>query len=89
MFHVKYLSFNLYSLGGEDFLSFFFRLPWQPQFCMELNSLNNFERPFAKSIHTKFYQIWPSGIGGEVILMKKFMDRQTDNGHHGVCAQVS
>jgi hypothetical protein len=26
----------------EDLLSFFFRLPWQPEFCMELNSLNNF-----------------------------------------------
>ena len=44
MFHVKYLSSSLYGLGEEDFLSFFFRLPWQQEFCMELNSLNKFER---------------------------------------------
>ena len=28
---------------------------------MELTSLNNFE---SFNIHTKFYQIWPSGLGG-------------------------
>ena len=44
MFHVKYLSSSLYGLGEEDFLSFFFWLLWQPEFCMELNYLNNFER---------------------------------------------
>ena len=43
MFHVKYLSSSLYGLEG-DFGSFFFQLPWQPQFCMESNSWNNFER---------------------------------------------
>jgi hypothetical protein len=26
----------------EDILSFFYQLPWQPEFCMEFNSLNNF-----------------------------------------------
>ena len=30
--------------GQEYFLSFFFRLPWQPEFCMEFISLNNNER---------------------------------------------
>ena len=44
MFQVKYLSFSLYGLGEEDFLSFFFQMPWQPEFCMELNSLNNYKR---------------------------------------------
>ena len=77
MFYVKYLSSSLYKLGGGDFLRFFFLLPWQPEFCMELNSLNIFETALcARNIHTKFYQIWPSGFGGEVILMKKFTDRQ-------------
>ena len=33
----------------------------------------------ARNIHTKFYQIWPSGLRGEVILMKKFTD-----GHHSI-----
>ena len=52
MFHVKYLSSSLYGLGGEDFLSFFFRLPWQPQFCMEFKSFNNFERTLCqKHLH--------------------------------------
>ena len=46
MFHVKYLSSSLYGLG-EDFLSFFW-LPWQPQFSMELNSMNNFERAWCQ-----------------------------------------
>ena len=74
MFHVKYLCSSLYGLGAEDFFKFFFWLQWQPQFCMELNSLNNsttLKELYAKNIHTKFYQIWPSGLG-EVILMKKF-----------------
>jgi hypothetical protein len=42
MFHAKYLSFRSYGSLKEDILSFFFRLPWQPEFCLELNSLNNF-----------------------------------------------
>ena len=41
----------------------------------------------ARNIHTKFYQIWPSGLG-EVILMKKFTDGRTDgrtdDGNHGI-----
>ena len=72
MFHVKYLSSSLYDIG-EDFLSFFFWLPWQPQFFMGI-VLKELD---ARNIHTKFYQIWPSGLGGKVILMKKFTDVQT------------
>ena len=44
MLHTKYLSSWSSSLCQEDFLSFSFRLPWQPEFCMELISLNNFRR---------------------------------------------
>ena len=45
MFQAKYLSSSSYGLGGEYLLSFFLRLPWpwQLQFNMEYNSLNNFE----------------------------------------------
>ena len=39
---------------------------------------------YAMNIHTKFYQIWQSGLGGEVILMKKFMDGQIDDRHHSM-----
>jgi hypothetical protein len=42
MFHAKYLSSHSFGFFKEDFLSFFFRLPWQPEFCVELNSLINF-----------------------------------------------
>ena len=69
MFHVKYLSSGLYGLGGEDILSF------QPEFCMELTALKEL---YARNIHTKFKQIWPSGLGWEVILMKRFTDGRTD-----------
>ena len=39
LLHAKYESSSPYNLGQEDFLSFFFRLPWQPEFFMELKSL--------------------------------------------------
>jgi hypothetical protein len=42
MFHAKYLSSSSCGFLKEDILSFFFRLPWQPEFFLELNSLNNF-----------------------------------------------
>ena len=48
MLHAKYLSPRPCGFGEEDFWSFFFRLPWQPEFFMEWNSLNNFERPSCK-----------------------------------------
>ena len=35
------------------------------------NSLNNFEF-YARNIHAKFYQIWPSGLEREMIFMKKY-----------------
>ena len=37
--HAKYENSSLYGLGQEDFQSFFFRLPWQPEFFMEFISL--------------------------------------------------
>ena len=44
MLQTKYLSSWPYGLFLEDFLSFSFRLPWQPEFCMELISFSKFER---------------------------------------------
>jgi hypothetical protein len=38
MFHAKYLSSSSFGFLKEDILSYFFRLPWQPEFCLELNS---------------------------------------------------
>lgn len=35
-----------------------------PEFCMELSTLNKFKVSFNKHV-TKFWQIWPSGLGGE------------------------
>ena len=32
------------SFRGEDFQSFCFWVPWQPEFCMDLLHLNNFDR---------------------------------------------
>jgi hypothetical protein len=40
-------------------------MPWQPEFLMEFNPLNNFGRDIATNIPAKFQQIWPSGLGGE------------------------
>jgi hypothetical protein len=34
MFHAKYLSSTSLGFLKEDILSFFYRLPWQPVFCM-------------------------------------------------------
>jgi hypothetical protein len=55
MFHAKYLYFGSSSCGflKEDILSFFFWLPWQPEFCLELNSLNNFV-DYQRNIPVKF-----------------------------------
>ena len=32
------------SLGGEDFYSLCFWLPWQSEFCMDLLHLSNFDK---------------------------------------------
>ena len=44
MLHTKYLSSRAYALWEDDFLSFSFRLPWQPEFCMEFISRSNFHK---------------------------------------------
>jgi hypothetical protein len=68
MFYAKYLSSSSFCFLHEDFSRFFqkiFRLPKQPEFFMQFNSLNNFEL-HARNISAKFQQILPSGLGGEV-----------------------
>jgi hypothetical protein len=46
-----------------------FRLPWQPEFFMKSNSLNNLGRAscIARNIPAKFQQIWQIALGGEVV----------------------
>ena len=46
--HAKYESCSPYGLGQEDFLSFFFRLPWQPEFFIEFISLKYSESASPK-----------------------------------------
>ena len=48
MLHAKYESSSPYGLGQEDFYSFFFWLPWQPEFFMEFISLKNSESASPK-----------------------------------------
>ena len=80
MFHVKYLTSSLYGLG-EDFLRFFFQLHGNHSSAWNLNQI--FEQ-FWKS-HTKFYQIWPSGLE-EVISMKNVKTSRYNNS--SLCAQL-
>jgi hypothetical protein len=54
MFHAKDLSSSSFGFLKEIFLSFFFWLQWQPEFCMELNSLNNFKGDHQRNIPVKF-----------------------------------
>ena len=44
MLLTKYQDSGPSGFGQEEVLSFSFRLPWQPEFCMEFISLNNNER---------------------------------------------
>jgi hypothetical protein len=67
MFHAKYFSSSSYGFLKEDILSVFFRLPWQPQFCLELNSLNNLIVDYKRNIPMKFGSNWLSGLWGDVI----------------------
>ena len=46
--HAKYESSSPYGLGQEDFKSFFFWLPWQPEFFTEFISLKFSESPSPK-----------------------------------------
>ena len=55
MFHAKYLSSSSYGFLEEDFLSFSYWLPWQPEFLMEFKFLNNFERGPPKD---HFCKVW-------------------------------
>jgi hypothetical protein len=65
---------NISALALDFYKRFFkisckknFWLPWQPEFFMEFNSLNNLGRASCKKHPCKFQQILPSGLGGEVV----------------------
>ena len=81
MFHVKYLSSSLYGLREEVFS---FGCHGNQSFKQNFIFLITLKELYAINIHTKFYQNWLSGLGGEVILMKKFKDGRTDDGHQGI-----
>ena len=49
----------------KELLKKFISLPWQPEFLMESNSVNNFEEDLLRNIPAKFGPNWPSGLGGE------------------------
>ena len=61
MLHAKFESSSPYALGQEDFLSFFFRLPWQQDFFMEFKSLK-----FSESASPKDYfcEVSLKSVGG-------------------------
>ena len=54
MLHAKYESPSPYDLGQEDFSSFFFRLPWQPEFFTELKFLKFSESASPKDLLAGF-----------------------------------
>ena len=55
MLHTKYLSSRPCSFWEEDVWSFSYWLPWQPEFSMEFNFLNNFERGPSKDHSCKVW----------------------------------
>jgi hypothetical protein len=52
--------------GFVDFFKFAFWLPWQLEFCLEWNSLNNFHAASCKEHPAKFDQLWYSGFRRDV-----------------------
>ena len=84
MLHTKYLSSRAYALGEDDFLNFSFRLPWQPEFCMEFISLGNFHKGPSQE-HS--YEVWrklAQWFRRRCHLSKKLTDdtrHTTDDGH--------
>jgi len=42
-------------------------LPWQPEFVIEFNSLNNLGRVSFKEHPCKVITVWQSGLGEEVV----------------------
>ena len=57
MLYTKYQSSRLCGFGEEDFQRFFFRLPWQPEFFMEWNHLNNLCRAPSKEHLCKVWSL--------------------------------
>jgi hypothetical protein len=47
---------QLFGFVGRRFI--FFLLPWQPEFCMEFNSLNNFQRLSPKEHSCEVWINW-------------------------------
>jgi hypothetical protein len=59
MYHAKYLSYSSFGFLQEDFLRLKKknRLPWQPEFFTEFNSLNDFGRALCKEHPCKVGQV--------------------------------
>ena len=68
MYHIKYLSSRPYGLFKKYLRIFLNRLPWQPDFFMELNSLNNNDRGPSKEHFYESLLELAQGLGGEDFL---------------------
>ena len=65
MSHAKYRGSKPCSFEQEDFLNFSFHLPWQPEFFVEFNSLNNLKGSHPRIIPVKFSVNLPSSFKEE------------------------
>ena len=78
--------------GKEDFSSLIKICPFLPLFGPYVQWTGTISTTLKeghpRNIPAKFHQHWPSGLGEEVILMKKLTHARTNarmhDGHHGV-----
>jgi hypothetical protein len=85
MFHAKYQSSSSFVSYKKIFLVFvkkIFQLPWQPEYFMEFNSLNNFGRVSCKEHPCKVSTNLAMWFSRRSCLKKLLTDGQwmTDNG---------
>jgi hypothetical protein len=71
MFHAKYLSSISFGFLQEDFSRFFKRKSFgchgNLSSLWNLSFLTTLVELYARNIPAKFQQIWPSGLGEEVV----------------------
>ena len=85
MLYTKYQSSRLCGFGEEDFQRFFFRLPWQLEFFMEWNHLNNLYRAPSKEHLCKVWSLSHQWFWRWRCLSKLLTDdarRTTHDGRH-------
>jgi hypothetical protein len=71
MFHAKYLSYSSFGFLREDFLRFLvqksFGCHGNQSSLWNLSLGTTLVELQARNIPAKFQQIWPHGLGGEVV----------------------